>query len=343
MPHFEPTVDLKSTLPISLRLSIVVPVFNEGMVIRQTAAALLTAFEILPAQWQVVFVNDGSCDGSPAILDELVAIEPRFAVIHLARNFGHQMAVTAGLDLVECDAAVVMDADLQDPPQVVAQMVQQFYAGADMVLAVRRKRESDGWFKRISAALFYWVLRQGHKQSCGENAGDFRLYSARALTVMRAMREEHRYLRGMADWAGLTKAWVEYDRPPRAGGEAKYTLKKMLALAWTALISFSGGQALLIGYVAAGVLTLGGLLAFLGMVIDYEYWQILLLMGVQILLTGIVLLSLAVLTDYASRAYSESKRRPLYLVDRIQNLAVPELVPPRVVILPEANRRPPVP
>lgn len=317
--------------PPVVRLAIVVPVFNEAAVIGKTTERLRQSFATLDAIWQVVFVNDGSSDASPDILEDLAREESRFAVIHLARNFGHQMAVTAGLDFVDCDAAIVMDADLQDPPEIVAELLDKFRGGADVVLAVRRNRAGDGWFKRWTAAIFYWLIKQGDRQSTGENAGDFRLYSRRALLLMRAMREEHRYLRGMSDWTGLKRAFVEFDRQPRAAGQTKYTIAKMVGLAWTAFLSFSGGPVKLLAYMAAGLVLGGVLVALLGPMESGLRFILGSLWG----LAGVLLGAISLLGDYLVRIYREAKQRPLYWVDRTRNLIPPENLPARAIVLPQ--------
>ena len=217
-------------------LSLVLPLFNEEATIpeldRRLRAFLADVGSGVGESWEVIFVNDGSRDRSPALLKELARAEPRYKVLSLARNFGHQMAITAGLDRAAGEAVVVMDADLQDPPEVVRQMVAKWREGYDVVFGVRSRRHGESAFKKLTAALFYRLLRAMLGDvSIPVDAGDFRLMSRPVVLTLRALRERHRFVRGLVWWVGFRQTAVTYERPGRFAGETKYPLRRMLRFA----------------------------------------------------------------------------------------------------------------
>src|SRR5450432_4265021 len=225
-------------------LSLVLPIFNEAEIIpelsRRLQAFLADLASGVGQSWEVIFVNDGSSDESLELLKGLAAGEPRFKVLSFARNFGHQMAITAGMDRAEGEAVVVMDADLQDPPELVAEMITRWRDGFDVVYGVRRKRHGETIFKKVTAALFYRVLRAMlGGVSIPADAGDFRLLARPVVLAMRALRERHRFVRGMVAWVGFRQTAVYYDRPARFAGETKYPLRKMVRFAIDGITSFS--------------------------------------------------------------------------------------------------------
>ncbi|MES1165945.1 MAG: glycosyltransferase family 2 protein [Verrucomicrobiota bacterium] len=313
-------------------LSLVLPIFNEAEIIPELDRRLRAFFADVGQgsgigdSWEVVFVNDGSSDGSLELLKELAAAEPRYKVLSFARNFGHQMAITAGIDRAEGDAVVVMDADLQDPPEVVREMVQRWREGFDVVFAVRSKRHGESWFKRLTAAAFYRLLRRMlGGVSIPADAGDFRLMSRPVVLTMRALREQHRFVRGMVAWVGFRQVAVTYERPARFAGETKYPLRKMLRFAIDGITSFSTVPLRLAtwaGVIMGGVALTGGLWAIYvklfnrGVVPGWTTIMILVAMGssAQLLMTGI-------LGEYVGRIYEEVKRRPLYVVREEINLS----------------------
>ena len=225
-------------------LSLVLPVYNEEEIIPELDRRLRGFFAGVGGDvgesWEVIFVNDGSSDRSLTLLKELAATEPRYKILSFARNFGHQMAITAGLDRAEGDAVVVMDADLQDPPEVVKEMVARWREGFDVVFAIRSKRHGESWFKRLTAAVFYRFLRvMLGGVSIPADAGDFRLMSRPVVLTLRALREQHRFVRGMVAWVGFKQTAVMYERPARFAGETKFPLSKMLRFAIDGITSFS--------------------------------------------------------------------------------------------------------
>ena len=310
-------------------LSLVLPIFNEEAIIpeldRRLRAFLTDVGSGVGDAWEVIFVNDGSKDRSLALLKELAAAEPRYKVLSLSRNFGHQMAITAGLDRASGEAVVVMDADLQDPPEVVRQMVARWREGFDVVFGVRSRRHGETVFKKLTAAIFYRLLRgMLGDVSIPIDAGDFRLMSRPVVLTLRALRERHRFVRGLVWWVGFRQTAVSYERPARFAGETKWPLRRMLHFAVDGITSFSTvplRMATWLG-VLAGVVALGGVgwalySKFFGGVVR-GWTTIMILVGLgssaQLLMTGI-------LGEYVGRIYEEVKRRPLYVVDSEINLS----------------------
>lgn len=298
-------------------LSFVLPVFNEEPVIAELSRRLSAFFSAVDVTWEVVFVDDGSTDRSFELLGELSRADPRYRVVRLSRNFGHQVAITAGLDYASGEAVVVMDADLQDPPEVVKEMLERFHEGYDVVYGVRTKREGEGVFKRASAALFYRVLRAMVGVPIPLNAGDFRLMSRRVVLTLRALRETSRFVRGMVAWVGFRQTSVPYVRKGRVAGSTHYPLRRMLRFALDGILSFSTlplRMAIWLG-VASGIIGIGvaiwAVLAHLEGRTLPGWATIMVAVGLassaQLMMTGI-------LGEYIGRIYDEVKRRPLYFV-----------------------------
>jgi glycosyltransferase involved in cell wall biosynthesis len=321
---------------LGIAVSLVLPVYNEEPVLDELERRLgqLLA-EMDPAgKWEVIFVNDGSRDASRQMLEAACTKEPRFKLINLSRNFGHQIAITAGLDLAEGDAVVIMDADLQDPPEVIREMLQRFAEGYDVVYAVRRRRHGESWFKRATAAIFYRTLERVVGVNIPRDAGDFRLMSRRSVLALRGLREANRFVRGLVAWIGFRQTAVYYDRNARFAGDTHYPLHKMLRFASDGIISFSTLPlrlatllGLFSGLIAAGVAT-WVLLAVLSGAYVVPGWATLML--AVSLASSAQLLMIGILGEYLGRVYDEVKRRPLYLIDETRNLEVrraPE--PPR--------------
>lgn len=317
-------------------LSFVIPIYNEEPIIPELDRRLREFFgQVGPEigeSWEVVFVNDGSKDRSAEMLQGLAAAERRYKVVSFARNFGHQIAITAGVDRAEGQAVVVMDADLQDPPEVVKAMIARWREGYDVVYAVREKRHGETIFKKLTAAAFYRLLRAmlGGLQ-IPVDTGDFRLMSRQVVLTLRTLREQHRFVRGMVTWVGFKQIAVKYERPARFAGETKYPFRKMLRFAIDGITSFSivplrvatylGMAAGLLAIVAAGWAAYQKLFGT-GVVQGWTTIMILVAMGssAQLLMTGI-------LGEYIGRIYEEVKRRPLYVVEKELNFDVE--LPPR--------------
>lgn len=296
-------------------LSVVAPVFNEEATLdefhRRVSAALAgLAFEL-------VLVDDGSTDASPSLLKSLSSTDERVRVVTLSRNFGHQAAITAGLDHAQGDVAVTIDADLQDPPEVIPTMVDRWRAGAEVVFAVRRMRAGETRAKLATARWFYRLFSRLAQIDLEQNAGDFRLLDGRALDALRAMRERNRFLRGMTVWVGFTQASVRYDRDARFAGETKYTPRRMLRFSLDAISSFSHvplQAATVLGFLFSAVAFLGIPIA-IGFRIAGEFVPgITTVLLVILLLGGIQLITVGIIGEYLGRVYDEVKQRPLYIV-----------------------------
>jgi dolichol-phosphate mannosyltransferase len=317
-------------------LSLVIPIFNEEEIIpeldRRLRAFLSEVGGGVDQAWDVVFIDDGSKDRSPALLRELAAREPRYKVIGLSRNFGHQLAITAGIDRAEGDAVVVMDADLQDPPEVVRDMVARWREGFDVVYAVRAKRHGESWFKRLTAALFYRFLRAMLGVSIPVDAGDFRLMSRKVVLTLRALREQHRFVRGMVAWVGFKQVAVKYERPARFAGETKYPFRKMLRFAIDGITSFSiiplrlaTWLGVLSGFTAIAAAGWALYVKIQGSVVPgWTTIMILVALG-----SSAQLLMMGILGEYVGRIYEEVKRRPLYAVAEELNFDQDLLISPK--------------
>jgi glycosyltransferase involved in cell wall biosynthesis len=308
-------------------LSLIIPIFNEEAVIPELHRRLLevmTRLEKHVRSWEIVFVDDGSKDKSLAMLKAMSANEPRFKVVAFARNFGHQLAITAGLDRAEGDAVVIIDADLQDPPEVIEEMIARWRGGSDVVFGVRRSRAGETVFKKLTAAIFYRVLRTMlGGMAIPVDAGDFRLISRAVVLTMRSLKEKHRFVRGMVTWVGFKQSALYYDREARFAGETKYPFTKMLRFAIDAITSFSIVPlrfATWLGVFAgmvAGAAVLWVLYARLFTHDTVQGWTT--IMIAVALGSSAQLIMIGVLGEYIGRIYEEIKRRPLYVVGELVN------------------------
>lgn len=309
----------------TIAVSLVLPVYNEEPVVpelRRRLGELLA--EMDPSGlWEVIFVNDGSRDASRELLEAACLEEKRFKLVNLSRNFGHQIAITAGTDRAEGDAVVIMDADLQDPPEVIAEMLQRFVEGYDVVYAVRRKRDGESWFKRATAALFYRILERVVGVKIPADTGDFRLMSRRVVLALRGLREANRFVRGLVAWIGFRQTAVYYDRKARFAGDTHYPLHKMLRFASDGIVSFSTLPlrfatflGVLAGLIAAGVAGWVFVAVFSGAYVVPGWATLMLAVS---LASSAQLLMIGILGEYLGRVYDEVKRRPLYLVDEPRN------------------------
>ncbi len=320
MPDQQPT-----TLPVARSLtllSVVAPMFNEESTAERFYERVCAALEGI--SFELVVVDDGSTDGTPAILDRLAASDPRVRVVYLSRNFGHQTAITAGLDHARGDAVVMIDADLQDPPEVILQLLERWRAGADVVYAVRASRSGETKFKLVTARWFYRLMSTLSDVELAHDAGDFRLMDRRALDSLLSMRERNRYLRGMTVWVGFTQAAVAYERDRRHAGETKYTLRKMLRFSLDAVSSFSHvplQAATVLGFFFSLVAFLA-IPVVIGLKVAGSYLPGFSTITIVILLLGgIQLIAVGIIGEYVGRIYDEVKRRPLYLVRERRNIA----------------------
>ena len=306
--------------------SLVIPVFNEEEGLQELHKRLhaecIQPLEKLGDRCEIYFINDGSVDRSASILNDLFKTDPsHIRVAHLSRNFGHQAAISAGLDIADGDTVTVLDADLQDPPSAVLAMIEEWKKGYEVVYAIREKREREGLFKKISASCFYYLLRRATKLDIPADAGDFRLMGRRSVLALRSLREQHRLIRGLVKWVGFKSTSISYVRQGRFAGETKYPFHKMLALAWDGLTGFS--------LLPIRVATLVGL-SLVVLSIGIAFWVLYLRLVlnetvhgwssimIAVLLTGGgQLFCVGILGEYVGRTFEESKKRPLYLIDTL--------------------------
>ena len=318
-------------------LSIVVPVLNEAQTIPLLLSSLHDALH--EVTWEVIFVDDGSTDDTWSVLERAAFEDQHVKMLRFSRNFGHQAAVTAGLDFASGNAVVVMDADLQDPPELLPRMLEFYYQGYDIVSPQRISREAETTFKKWTATLFYRMLSRMADQQLTPDVGDFRLFSRRAVLAIRSMREQHRYMRGMATWLGLKEVVIPFERKRRAAGQTNYSLFKMLRFAWTGVSSFSAFP-LRISIAAGCLLSCAGFV-YLLRVVYLALWTKELVPGwasvvaLQCAFSGMILLALGAIGDYVARTYEETKHRPLYVVSELCNVRQPEFPLKRAVLLVE--------
>jgi len=299
-------------------LSVVAPCFNEEGVLHELYRRISQVLDGSGETWELVLVNDGSRDRTPEIMRELHAQDERVKVVDFARNFGHQIAVTAGMDYAQGDAVVLIDADLQDPPELILEMLAKWRAGYEVVYAIRAERKGETWFKEFTAKIFYRIIYKITDIDIPMDTGDFRLMDRKVVNALKTMHEKHRFMRGMSVWVGFRQTGVKYVRAERYAGETKYPLKKMLKFAMDGITSFSYFPlqlATYIGFIAALLAVLGiivtiilrlsGSHAFLGQATTLV--SVLFLGGVQLICLGI-------LGEYLGRIYDEVKGRPLYIV-----------------------------
>ncbi|MCC7300998.1 MAG: glycosyltransferase family 2 protein [Verrucomicrobia bacterium] len=301
------------------KISIVVPFLNEEENLPELYRRLSAVFSGRSETAEFLFVDDGSTDGSFQWLEKTQLNDPRVRILQLSRNFGHQIAITAGMDYAEADAVVIIDADLQDPPEVIADLIAKWREGFEVVYAVRRSREGETWLKKFLASSFYRIFHQMAKVNVPMDAGDFRLVDRKVIDALKEVRELHRFMRGLTCWVGFRQCAVEYDRAARHAGETKYPVWKSLKLAWDGITSFSGKP-------LQWMMNLGLLVALVSALLAFRIiWMKLsgngeLVSGwaslsvLVLFLGGVQLIALGLLGQCISRIFDESKKRPLYIV-----------------------------
>jgi polyisoprenyl-phosphate glycosyltransferase len=301
-------------------LSIVVPCYNEEGVLRELHRRLTEAIEPMAIRAEVVLVNDGSKDGTWPIMLELAATDPRLLLVNLSRNHGHQLALTAGLSQAAGQRVLIIDADLQDPPELLPEMMEVMGTGADVVFGVRRHREGESPLKRATAALFYRLIELLTDVPIPRDTGDFRLMSRRALDVLLAMPERHRFVRGMVSWIGFRQVPFPYDRHRRFAGVTKYPLRKMVRFALDAITAFSTKPLALAIWAGFGTAVISCILLVYAL-ISWVRGEVVVgwtsLMATVTLLGSVQLVALGVIGEYIGRMYEQLKGRPLFIIERI--------------------------
>ena len=302
-------------------LSLIIPVYYEEEVLDESYARMDAAMRSTGHPYEIIYVNDGSRDGTMKILRRLAREHSEVRVLSFSRNFGHQLAVTCGMDAAKGDALIIIDVDLQDPPEIIPQMVKRWEAGAEIVYGKRKKREGESVFKKLTAAMYYRLLRSMSAYPIPLDTGDFRLLDRKVADVFLQMRENARFLRGMSAWMGFEAEPLEYVRHERAAGKTKYTLKKMLKLAADGITGFSN-KPLTLPATLGIVLSALGVIAMLAVIICWcieggvaaIYFAPLLLLAFMFTVQGLTLCAMGVQGMYMGRIYDEVKDRPLYIV-----------------------------
>jgi len=299
-------------------LSVAVPIFNE---LESLPELYRRVTEVMASQsdpWELILIDDGSTDGSQEWIGEIAQSDSHVHPVIFARNFGHQVAVTAGLDKCRGEALVIMDADLQDPPEVIPELIEKWREGYEVVYAVRAEREGESWFKKITAAVFYRLINRITDVDIPLDTGDFRLMDRQVINVLTSMREKHRFPRAMVAWVGFRQTGVKYQRAARFAGETKYPFNKMLRLALNAITGFSYFPlqiATYFGFVSAGISILAiPLVITLRLIGNAAFFGQASTLIAVLFLGGVQLISLGILGEYIGRLYDEAKDRPLYIV-----------------------------
>jgi len=302
----------------ALKYSIVIPVFNEEQVILETYRRLTAVMQEIGEAYELIFINDGSQDLTGDIIETLKHDDNRVRLLDFSRNFGHQIAITAGMDYAGGEAIVIIDGDLQDPPEVIPRMIEKWKEGYEVVYARRMQRQGETWLKKATAALFYRVLGTLTETRIPMDTGDFRLMDRKVCEAMRGLREKNRFVRGLVSWVGFRQTAIDYVREERFAGESKYPIQRMLGLAWDGISSFSYKPLKMSSWLGAIITPIS--LIYLAVVL-FRGWSGQAAFDVQagfmagsFLLNGLVLLALGVLGEYVGRICDESRGRPLYIL-----------------------------
>jgi polyisoprenyl-phosphate glycosyltransferase len=315
-------------VPTRRKVVVVVPFLNEAENLPVLYERLRGVLEAEPESFEVLFVDDGSSDGSAVWVRERAAQDPRVKLLRLSRNFGHQLAITAGMDHSDGDAVVIMDADLQDPPEIVPELLRKWRDGYEIAYAVRASRSGESWLKLFLAATFYKTFRRMANVDVPLDAGDFRLVDRKVIDALKQVRELHRFVRGLTCWVGFSQTAVRYERAPRHAGATKYPIWKSTRLAWDAITSFSSTP--LRWMTIFGLLvSIAGLLQAVRIIVDRllypgsmeRGWAS--VVAIMLFLGGVQLISLGLIGQYVGRIFEESKKRPLYFVKEAVGLAEP--------------------
>ncbi len=300
--------------------SIIAPAFNEELCLDTLYTRVSEVMDRTGEAWELVLVDDGSSDKTSDIMHRLSEKDPRVRCIYFARNFGHQIAVTAGLDNALGDAAVIIDADLQDPPEVILQLIEKWKEGYEVVYAVRKERDGESWFKKKTASMFYRLIYKIADVKIPLDTGDFRLLDRKVIDVMNRMREHDRFLRGMSSWVGFKQIGVEYHRDARIAGQTKYPLKKMVKLALNAITGFSYVPlqlATYFGFIIAGLSIIAIPVIIILRLLGQELFGQATTLISTCFLGGVQLIFLGIIGEYLGRIYDEVRNRPLYVTREI--------------------------
>lgn len=301
-----------------VKYSVIAPIFNESGNIPDLYQRVKETLNQTGEPWELILVDDGSTDGSSDLIRQLAEEDKNVRPVIFARNFGHQIAVTAGLDYSRGDAVVIIDSDLQDPPEVILDLIAKWKEGYEVVYAIREEREGESWFKLFTASLFYRLIHRITDVDIPLDTGDFRLMDRKVVNVVNNMREKHRFLRGMSVWVGFKQTGVKYRRAARHAGETKYPLKKMIRFASDAITSFSYVPlqvSTYLGFIAAGISVIAiPIVIILRLIGSHAFTGQATTLIAVLFFGGVQLISLGILGEYIGRLYDEAKGRPLYIV-----------------------------
>jgi len=308
----------------NIKYSIIIPVFNEEQVIEHTYERLKVVMDSMAEPYELLFINDGSRDKTVDILKHLGEADDHIKIINFSRNFGHQIAITAGMDYAKGDAVIIIDADLQDPPELILEMIEKWKSGYDVVYAKRTARKGETFFKKQTAALFYRTLRAMTDIEIPIDTGDFRLIDRKVCEQMQNVHERNRFVRGLVSWVGFKQTAVEYERDERYAGETKYPLKRMLKLSIDGITSFSYKPLKIANYLGAALSIIGFI--YMLVVLYQKLFTTTTITGwssiivIQLFFSGIILMMLGVIGEYIGRIYDEAKNRPLYIVQDVYSV-----------------------
>jgi len=314
-----PDLDDRANQACGPRLSVVVPVYNEAAVLTAFSTRLTRVLNALSIEREILYIDDGSTDSTGELLTEFQASDPRVGVVRLSRNFGKEVAISAGLDYARGAATIIIDADLQDPPELIPQLIAEWENGYDVVYAHRRTRPGESWLKRSTASAFYGLMRHVGTVRLPENAGDYRLLSRRAVDAVKQFREHHRFMKGLFSWIGYRQKAVDYDRDPRFAGDSKWSYYGLWNLAVEGITSFTVRPLKLATYLGLATAMIsflyGGVIIAKTLVYGRDLPGYASLMVVILFLGGVELCALGVIGEYLGRTFNEAKRRPLYFVE----------------------------
>lgn len=301
--------------------SIIVPVYNEELVINECYRRLKEVMEISREEYEIIFVNDGSIDNTRIIAENICRKDEKIKLVNLSRNFGHQAAITAGMDMSKGKAMVVIDADLQDPPEVILGMIAKWKEGYEVVYGKRIKREGENLFKKASAKVYYRVLKLMTNVDIPVDVGDFRLIDRKVYNVLTSLPEKNRYVRGLISWIGYNQTCVEFVRQERFAGESKYSLRKMIKFACDGITAFSYKPLAVASYLG-GIISFIGIVLVVGIIISSIINKMGILslgfiLAINLLMFGLIFICLGIMGQYIGRIFDESKDRPIYIIDNI--------------------------
>ncbi|MCI1579329.1 MAG: glycosyltransferase family 2 protein [Clostridium beijerinckii] len=303
--------------------SVIVPLYNEELVINQSYKRLKEVMDSTNESYEIVFVNDGSKDRTREIAEEICSRDENIKLINFSRNFGHQAAITAGMDLALGDAIIVIDADLQDPPEVMLKMIEKWKEGYEVVYGKRVKREGETFFKKFTARVYYRLLRSMTTVDVPVDAGDFRLIDRKVCNTLIALPERNRYVRGLVSWVGYKQTYVEFIRQERFAGETKYPLKKMFKLACDGITALSYKPLIIAGHFGIIALLVGIILMFVditkAIINKSSVLNFTMMIGINMMMFGVVLGCIGIMGQYIGRIFDESKGRPIYVISSTTN------------------------